>query len=159
MRSYLDNVEFERIKQRFDAFWNHEVLDRPLIRIIAPKTKRMKIDLPKRERIEERWTDAEYVVKKADLELENTFFLGDAIPFYMPNLGPDSFTAFLGAELAFRSEMTSWAEPFLKGLSDYEPVLREDNKWWRIMNELLAAFCEAAEGRFLIGIPDIHYGG
>jgi len=157
--SYLDEVEFETIKQRFDAFWDREIIDRPLIRITAPKAKRIKGSCPKPERMEERWTNIEYVVEKAELELRNTFFLGDAIPFYLPNLGPDSFTAFLGAELTFKSEETSWAEPFLEDLSGYEPVLRKDNKWWRIMNELLDAFCEVAEGRFMIGIPDIHYGG
>lgn len=66
---------------------------------------------------------------------ENTLFLGDAIPFYWPNLGPDSFTAFLGAHLVFKSEETSWARPFVEDPSRYDPVLREDNKWWRIMNE------------------------
>ncbi len=159
MRTYLDEDELEIIKQRFDAFWDREVIDRPLIRITAPRAKRVEMSLPKPERIEERWTSIEYVIKKAEVSLENTLFLGDAIPFYMPNLGPDSFTAFLGAELTFNSERTSWAEPFLEDLSGYEPALREDNKWWRIMNDLLDALCEVAEGRFMIGIPDIHYGG
>ena len=159
MKSYLDEVDFETIKQRFDAFWDREVIDRPLVRITAPKAKRVKVDLPRPEKMAERWTSIEYVLKKAELTLENTLFLGDAVPFYMPNLGPDSFTAFLGAELTFKSEETSWAEPFLEDLKGYEPVLREENKWWKIMNDLLDAFCEVAEGRFMIGIPDIHYGG
>jgi len=159
MRSYLEEVDFETIKQRFDAFWDREILDRPLIRIIAPKEKQRKMDFPVPKSMEERWTNVKYVLKKIELELENTLFLGDAIPFYMPNLGPDSFTAFLGANLKFVSEETSWAEPFLDDLSDYDPVLKEDNKWWKIMNDLLDAICEAAEGNFLVGIPDIHYGG
>jgi len=159
VRRYLDDVDFETIKERFDAFWDREVLDRSLVRITAPRAKRLRMSLLKPERMEERWTNIEYVVKKAELALENTLFLGDAIPFYMPNLGPDSFTAFLGAELTFKSEETSWAETFIENLSEYEPVLREDNKWWRVMNDLLDAFCEVAEDRFMIGIPDIHYGG
>ena len=159
MSVYLNDSEFEMIKQRFDAFWNREVVDRPLIRITAPKAKRSYVNLAKPEKMEDRWTNIEYVVKKAEIELEGTLFLGDAVPFYMPNLGPDSFTAFLGAELTFKSEDTSWAEPFLEDLSNYEPVLKDDNKWWRIMNDLIDAFCEVAEGRFMIGIPDIHYGG
>ena len=158
-RSYIDEVEFEEIKQRFDAFWDREVIDRPLVRITAPKPSRRRRILRRPERMEDRWTSIEYVVKKAEASLEATLFLGDAVPFYMPNLGPDSFTAFLGADLTFKSEETSWAEPFLNDLSGYTPVLREDNKWWRTMNKLIDAICEAAEGRFLVGIPDIHYGG
>ena len=159
MRGYLDDVEIETIKQRFDAFWDREVIDRPLIRITAPRAKRLKRNLRKPDGLEDRWTNIEYVIRKAELELESTLFLGDAIPFYTPNLGPDSFTAFLGAELIFKSEETSWAKPFLEDLSGYKPLLRENNEWWRIMNNLLDAFCEIAEGRFMVGIPDIHYGG
>jgi len=159
MKSHLDEVDLETIEQRFDAFWNREVLDRPLIRITAPRAKQKKVGFPVPESMEERWIDIEYVVNKMELELENTLFLGDAIPFYMPNLGPDSFTAFLGADLTFRSEETSWVEPFLEDLSGYEPSLEEDNRWWRLMNDLLDSVCEAAEGRLLVGVPDLHYGG
>jgi len=159
MRSYLEEVDFETIKQRFDAFWDREILDRPLIYITAPKEKQKKRDFPIPKSMEERWTNIEYILNKIEFELENTLFLGDAIPFYMPNLGPDSFTAFLGGDLKFISEETSWAEPFLDDLFGYEPVLKEDNKWWKIMNDLLDAICEVAEGNFLVGIPDLHYGG
>ena len=33
MRMRLDDAEFEMIKQRFDAFWDRDLIDRPLIRI------------------------------------------------------------------------------------------------------------------------------
>lgn len=159
MRSYLEQVDFEAIEQRFDAFWQREVPDRPLIYITAPKEKQKKIRLPPPKSMEERWTNMEYVLKRMESHLENTVFLGDAIPWYWPNLGPDSFTAFLGANLTFRSEETSWAEPFLDDLSGYDPFLDEDNKWWKFMNSLMDALCEMAEGNFLVGIPDLHYGG
>jgi len=159
VRPYLEEVDFETIRQRFDSFWEREILDRPLIYIMAPRTKQRKKDFPIPESMEERWTNIEHILNKIELHLENTLFLGDAIPWYLPNLGPDSFTAFLGANLIFKSEETSWAEPFLEDLYGYEPVFEEENKWWRLMNDLLDAICEAAEGNFLVGIPDIHYGG
>lgn len=159
MRSYLDEVDFETIIQRFHAFWKREVLDTPLIHITAPRTKQKKMEFPIPRSMEDRWTSIEYVLKKMELYLENTVFLGDAIPRYLPNIGPDSFTSFLGANLTFRSEETSWAEPFLEDLSDYDPVLDEDNQWWKFMNRLIDAICEVAEGNFLVGIPDLHYGG
>jgi len=151
-------VDFETIKQRFDAFWKHEVLDRPLIYITAPKEKRKKMDFPVPKKIEERWLNIDYILHRIEYYFENTCFLGDAIPWYLPDLGPNSFTAFLGGELIFREE-TSWVNPFVDDLSSYEPSLKEDNKWWRIMNNILDAVCEVAEGNFLVGIPDLHYGG
>jgi len=159
MRSYLDDVDFEGIKQRFESFWKGEMVDRPLISIEAPSEKRAKIDIPTPQSMEGRWTNVEYALAKAESYLENTIFLGDALPFYWPNLGPNSMTAFLGGNLMFLDESTSWLPPFLGDLSEYEPRLDESNYWWRLMNDLLDSICAMAEGRFLVGIPDIHYGG
>jgi hypothetical protein len=159
LRSYLDEDKFEDVKQRFEAFWNREPLDVPILYVTAPKQERIKIDFPAPRSMEEAWTSIDYVLKKVEAYFESTIFLGDAIPWYLPNLGPNSFTAFLGANLKFISEETSWAEPFVENLSKYKPELREENKWWRIMNNILDVICEVAEGNFLVGIPDIHYGG
>ena len=159
MRSYLEEVDYEAIKERFDAFWEKEILDRPLICITAPRKKQRKVDFPVPESLEERWTNVEYVLKKMELHLENTLFLGDAIPWYWPNLGPNHFTACIGGDLVFTDETTSWVEPFIEDLSEFDPVLDRKSKWWRIMDDLLDAMCELAEGNFLVGIPDLHYGG
>ena len=159
MRSYLDDVDFETIKGRFEAFWNGELVDGPLMHIEAPRGKRVKIEFNTPEDMAERWTNSNYILKKAESYLENTVFLGDALPWYWPNLGPNSMTAFLGGTLTFLDESTSWLFPFVEDLSTYEPRLDETNCWWRTMNGLLDSLCEVAEGRFLVGIPDIHYGG
>jgi len=159
MRQYIDWEEHDLTLERFDAFWDKEILDRPLIHITAPRQKQKKLLFPTPKSVEEKWINVEYVIKKAELHLENTLFLGDAIPWYWPNLGPDHFTACLGGNLVFRDEETSWAEPFREDLAGYDPVLDENNRWWKIMNDLLDSLCEVAEGNFLIGIPDLHYGG
>ncbi len=159
MRSYLEEVDSEAIEERFDAFWDREILDRPLICITAPRKNQRKLEFPVPKCLEDRWTNVEYVLKKMELYLENTGFLGDAIPWYWPNLGPNHFTACIGGDLVFRDESTSWVEPFIEDLSEFDPELDEKSKWWRIMDDLLDAMCELAEGNFLVGIPDLHYGG
>lgn len=159
MRAYINEIRFEEAVQRFEAFWNREPLNKPILYITAPRLKEAEINVSAPKSMEERWTNIDYILKKIELYFESRKFLGDAIPWYLPNLGPNSFTAFLGANLKFISEETSWVEPFIEDISSYEPELREDNKWWKIMNELLDAICNAAEGKFLVGIPDIHYGG
>lgn len=158
MKSYLEEVDFERIKQRFDAFWQREIMDRPLISITAPRKEQKKRDFLIPDNLEKRWTDIEYILNKAKLYFENTLFLGDAIPFYWPNIGPDSFTAYLGGNLTFKDEGTSWARPFVDDLSEYNPVFNKNNKWWQFMNVLIDAVCELAKGNFLVGIPDMHGG-
>jgi len=159
LRSYLNKLEFDDIRQRFEAFWNREPLRKPIVYVTAPRRKHVKVNLPAVKSVEERWINIDYVLKKIEYFFENTVFLGDALPWYLPNLGPNSFTAFLGANLKFIDERTSWAEPFVNDISEFNPEFNENNKWWKIMNNLLDAICEAAEGNFLVGIPDIHYGG
>ncbi|MCD6443516.1 hypothetical protein J7L70_00745 [Candidatus Bathyarchaeota archaeon] len=159
LRSYIEEVDFETIKQRFDAFWDREVLDRPLIHITAPRKPRRVVTLPAVKTIEEKWMNIDYVLKKVELYFESTAFLGDAIPEYWPNLGPNQLAAFLGGELVFLDEHTSWVKPFVDDLEGCSPVLDESNRWWRTMNEIMDAVCEAARDRFLVGIPDLHYGG
>lgn len=108
MRSYIEDVDFETIKQRFDAFWDREVLERPLIHITAPRKPRRVVTLPAVKTIEEKWTSIDYVLKKVGLYFESTAFLGDTIPEYWPNLGSNQIAAFLGGELVFLGEHTSW---------------------------------------------------
>ena len=159
MRSYLAEVDFAKIKQRFAAFWERKILDRPLISITTPRKERREANYSIPESIKRRWTDIEYILQKIEWKFDNTLFLGDALPFYVPNIGPDSFTAYLGGNLKFKDEQTSWIEPFVDDLSEYEPVFDKSNQWWQFMNELIDAVCQVAENNFLVGIPDLHGGG
>ncbi|KPJ63100.1 MAG: hypothetical protein AMS15_01740 [Planctomycetes bacterium DG_23] len=159
IKSYLEEVDLEKIRKRFDAFWEREIIDRPLISIKAPRKDSKESPLPIPDTLEKRWTDLDYILNKMRFSLENTLFLGDAIPFYMPNIGPDSFTAYLGGDLKFLDERTSWVEAFLQNLAEYEPIFDKNSQWWRFMNDLIDAVCEVAKGNFLVGIPDLHGGG
>jgi len=147
------------IQKRFDAFWRREVLDRPVVQIAAPRKEQKQPDFAVPDTTLGRWLDIEYQVKAHELAVENTLYLGDAFPSYYPNLGPDSFTAFLGAELRFVDDLTSWVVPFVDDLSEWEPSLDPRNRWWRLMLEMMDATCQAGRGRYLVGIPDLHGGG
>lgn len=159
MRPYLDEIDFGKIKQRFDAFWQREIIDRPMVAITAPRKEKRQPDFPVPDTIEGKWTDIEYILKRVELSFENTLYLGDAIPSFWPNIGPDSFTAYLGGEVTFKDDRTSWVRPFINDISEYNPVFDRDSKWWRFMCDLIDAACEVSEGNFLVGIPDLHGGG
>ena len=166
MKSYLEQVDFEKIKQRFDAFWEREIIDRPIIYITAPRKIQKKRNFLVPNTVEKRCTDIEYILNKMMLNFDNTIYLGDALPWYFPNIGPDSFTAFLGGDLkfsyyrdAFLGEIyTSKLTPFVNDLTKYNPVLDKKNKWWIFMNELLDVLCSIAKDNFLVAIPDMHGG-
>lgn len=159
MTTPLERIDFEALRQRFDAYWRREVPGRPLVAITAPRSDGRPPDFEAPQSLEERWTNIGHQCNLARHRTDNTLYLGEAFPMFLPNIGPDSFAAYLGANLRFVDENTSWVEPFVDDLSEYEPALDRSNRWWRHMCDLIDAVCEVAEGRFLVGIPDMHGGG
>jgi 5-methyltetrahydrofolate--homocysteine methyltransferase len=155
----LERVDLAGIRSRFDAFWAREVPGRPLIAVNCPSDSPIPQDFAVPDTVEARWTDIEYQCNLACWRAENAVCLGEAFPMFLPNIGPDSFTAFLGGNLRFLDDGTSWVEPFVDDLSEYSPQFDPANRWWVHMCDLIDALCERSPGRFLIGIPDLHGGG
>jgi hypothetical protein len=150
----------QRIK-RHDACWRCEVIDRPVVCIYL---HRPNPDFPWPSRkawptLRDRWLDTEYHIEAAVAAVMNTAYLGDALPRVYPNLGPEVFSAFFGAELEF-GETTSWSIPNLHSWDDVDR-LRFDtgNFYWRKLEEMTDALLTAGRGRFYTGITDIHPGG
>jgi 5-methyltetrahydrofolate--homocysteine methyltransferase len=155
----LERIDMEAVRSRFDAFWKREVPGRPLVAITCPAGDPTPRDFPVPDTLEDRWTDVEYQCDVACHRAENTVFLGEAFPMFLPNIGPDSFTAYLGGDLRFLDDATSWVEPFVEDLAEFTPCFDPTNGWWRYMCGLVDALCERAPGRFLVGVPDLHGGG
>jgi len=155
----LDEIGFQLIQERFDAYWRREDTGIPLVAITCPRDDAPAIDFPVPNTAEGRWTDVQYQCRLARRRARITVYLGDAFPMFMPSIGPDSFTAYLGGDLAFLDDTTSWVRPFVEDLADYTPAFDRTNRWWRYMMELIDALCETAQGDFFIGIPDLHGGG
>lgn len=159
MESRLERIDLERIKQKFDAYWRREAPGEPLVRIVAPRDDRRAPDFSTPDTVEGRWTDIEYQCNLARWRADNTLYLGVGFPMFLPDIGPDSFSAYLGAQLRFLDDATSWVAPFVDDLEGYTPAFDSTNRWWRHMCELIDALCAVAEGNFLVGIPDLHGGG
>lgn len=159
--SLLYQPNFCEITHRFQAFWNRSNA-RPLVWAEVPKDPSQPIaraDHPLTLRYY-RATRGEWKQHMACIDhwLENTLFMGEAIPFYAPDFGPDQFAAFLGASLEYSdtNPETNWVEPILENLEGYEPVLDETNKIWVGVRQYAAALAEHASGRYLIGACDLH---
>ncbi len=138
------------------AWWNQEIIDRACIQVTARLAEPRPIPGP--EDIRERWLDMEYVLAVADERFRCTYFGGEAYPSFMPNLGPDAFSAYLGAELVF-AEGTTWAKPLLTDW-DNPPSFELDFSapWWQKMESMCTEALEFAAGKFFVTIPDGHGG-
>lgn len=149
----------ERI-ERQDAFWDRKILDRPVVHIAFPREKPL-VPWPARKThasVRERWMDAEYVADWAHAMAMNTEHMGDALPAANPNLGPEIFSAFFGAELEYTND-TSWAVPCIREWGEAGKLaFSKENAYWRKLEELTAALLARGKGAFYTGLTDFHPG-
>jgi hypothetical protein len=148
---------FDDTKERWRAFWNHEVLDRPICLITGPKPGVTPPSQPAymAEAVEDPISVAERVCAAS----EARFWLGEAIPERDPSFGPDQYAAFLGGRLKRAPEGigTSWSVPVIESWQDTPPLrLDPANETWRKMLEVAASHARVGEGRFLVSVIDLH---
>ena len=149
----------EEAFRHIEAWWNGELIDRVCIAVYAQKDNHTPREVPKPPTIEEQWTNIDYVIESRAAEIESIAFLGDAIPKLRASLGPSFITAALGCPLHFMPT-TTWTEPIIEDwdtfadFSDYR-----ENRWYKLSVEMMERVTEAAQGRFIAQMPDLHPGG
>jgi hypothetical protein len=154
--------DFEQSKQRIDAFWECELIDRPVVQFALAKPPERQVPLPlsNHKTAEERWLDVEYQVDLALANCANYEFLGDTLPVVYPNLGPEVMSAFYGCPIHFGDYGTSWTDPILRDWSEVDGLrLDWDSPYLKKLHELTDAYLEAGKGKFITGMTDWHAGG
>jgi len=150
--------DFDEARQRWEAFWHHEIIERPCCVIRAP----LYDDRPAAPWPPYMAGAREDLHEVANQVLEAASYVwhgGEAIPSYTPSFGPDMFAAWLGAELRFPEHDfgTSWAEPCIDDWDEALPIrLHEDGYWWQRMLEFCRVLAEAFRGRMLVAHLDLH---
>ncbi|MFW6189519.1 MAG: hypothetical protein ACOC7T_03715 [Planctomycetota bacterium] len=146
--------DFEEAARRCAAFWAGEVLDRPCVSVTVHEQ-----DGPGSPSYRQKWEEPEAAVQRAAEHLRSVRWLGEAMPYASPDLGPDQFAAWLGAELRFSpdSANTNWVEPFVDDWEAAMPLRIEgDSPAWRKTLSLMDSLAEAGDGRFMVGMLDLH---
>jgi hypothetical protein len=144
---------------RMEAWWQREILDRPAFQVCAPRPSRQRPPEKRHASVRDRWLDVDSVVECAALRAANTYWGGEILPSFWPNLGPEILTASLGAELMFGEE-TSWSVPMLHDW-DALPTLTviPSNPYVQAILAMTRRGLEVGHGRFLVGLTDLHPGG
>lgn len=149
--------ELPEAAARWEAFWAGEMLDRPPVVITCPAE-----DADQAPRVTYRQMlhdPLDEVVAAADAHVRSIHWGGDAVPQFSPCFGPDTFAAFLGAEIEFSREQesnTSWAVPFVERWEDVLPLQLQQNRYWTRMRELMQRLAAVAEGHWLVSHLDLH---
>jgi hypothetical protein len=139
------------IARRFEAWWQQDVVDRPIFLASAnnnparPITRRL--DLLDDE-------DAWFEAKLEDVKQTRLF--GDALPHIRADFGPVLLGGMLGGRLEFGAD-TGWTHAFIDDTWSNAPdwVLREDNRWWQMLRARAERVAQDAPGRYLLCTPDL----
>ncbi len=146
--------DFEQARQRWAAYWAGES-DRPLVASVVAKPDVTPVDAPP-------YTagfagDFEPVIDRI-LDWARTHeFLGEAIPFYYLEFGPDHFSSFLGADMRAHGDSgdTSWLAPFVDDWDEAVIEFQPDCYWWLRTVDFIRAIRARCDGKLLIAAPTL----
>jgi len=151
----LYKPDFDRAKEYWRAFWNHEMLDRPVCVITAPAGEAPVGWGP--SYFDKSMGDLAASLDKWEAHFETAYYGGEAIPCAGLDFGPDQMSAFIGGNLQFTSDMsTNWVKPFVTDWEDFHFELKADNYWWKRMLEFHRMAAERFMGKALLGTLDMH---
>jgi hypothetical protein len=155
----LYKPDFESTARRFAAWWQNEIFDRPPVMLWVKSSRPWNGPHKQHASLRERWLDVEYVVACAAARMEQSIWMGDALPIFMPNIGPEITATLFGCELDF-SEHSSWSKPVVQEIAEWQNILGLSpdfqNIYWRTMEEMTNLALEVGKGKFLTGITDLH---
>lgn len=144
---------------RFDAFWQGGRLDRPPVSLWVEQKHSLRAPRSNHATLRDRWMDVEFQVESALARLETSVFLGDTVPSWTPNVGPDLTSTLFNAELVF-GESTSWCQHTIHERADWERFLETapnfDNEYWRTIDAMITLAAERFAGRYYVAMPDLH---
>jgi len=151
--------DWDRCKERFNAFWGGEVVDRCCLAVTSPRKQPIDLGISykKPESLEQIWLDSELRYQQALYSFANTFFGGEAFLLFWVNLGPGVGATFMGSgyELA---ESTVWFDrnPVIKDWKSRSKIkLDEESEMWKTVWHMTELLCERAKNDFIVGITDI----
>ena len=153
---------FSETKTYFEAFWQKEVIDRPVVCVTAPKKGAVptghdffNVNLLKAK---SNLPYFETLLNSYDQYVQTISFLGESIPFVTFDFGPDTYASFFGAKMyASDTVATTWVEPTVTDWAAFtgQPDLSEDGMYMNYL-KMLEFATRFSEGKFLIGCPDSH---
>jgi len=153
---------FEMAMKRVYAWYESEIIDRPPVRFQAHNAflnaATEEIANLSMEEKKAWWFDVETQVDLFAKSIEGKKFYAETFPVYFPNLGPEVYAAFYGAELQY-GEVTSWAVPFVIEWDEIEELeFNPSDPYFKTLEELTTYGIERGKGKFLTGYTDLHPG-
>jgi hypothetical protein len=152
--SLISSPEWQQSRERFEAWWHGEIVDRPLLQIGAPK-KNAPSTLQPPANLQQQWLDVDYRLAVMEDRLARNHYGGDAFPFLDTHIGPGTMSLYLGAIPGFSHE-TVWYNKCIDDITAAEvPTPDESNAFWQFSQKLAREGVERLGGRALVSFPDL----
>lgn len=151
----LFKPDWEETKNRFKAWWAHEIIDRCCIQILAPKAGIQADPLHWPEKNLNRWTDFNFYHELNRYLVRSTFYGGEAFPVWHPSYYPftNSMAAFMGCHVTLQ-ENSGWVYPIIEegDLVDHDYLtlnIDPENDWYRFDEKMHRFSIEDSAGDFV----------
>jgi len=155
MTLYDIKEDWDNVKKRWEAWWNFDLYDRPLLMVTAgkkdpslpPELEDFKYELLDPER---KYTDPEYMINKTLYEFYNTFYGGESIPVLSHGYAV-GHALVLGCEPGFAND-TIWCDPLPIKQGEQYPEIKfdEDGYWWRKLLDMTEKVSKASMQRYFV---------
>lgn len=139
------NMLSEGARQRLNAWWQHEELDRPCI-LAYLHGQRTPIIAPPAD---EYWTKPELLAAHVVRQAEQLTYLGEAAPYLYIDYGACAMALQLGAHGKWDSRETIWTSPCAATAAEVAH-LTPGGRWKDIQDRAIARALELNDGRALL---------
>lgn len=151
--------DFGQTIQRFEAWWQGEIVDRPLVSLQVKRSRPFCGEMAAPANQRERWMNVTRTVENAVAAMECTDYAGDSFPLYCPNLGPEITGTLFGCDIEF-AEYTSWTRPVVHDAGGWQLILEMApdfcNPYWQTIEAMTDYALEICDDRFIVGNTDLH---
>ena len=151
---YKEN--WEEAKQRLEALWRMEIIDRCCVSVRAPKKgaadRTGKYVKPSgHDELVRYHTDVSYVLERNEAVFESTYYAGEALPILNPTWGDSGYAIYFTDNYRY-THRTLWFTPVISDWSQGMPEFNKDtaDRHVRFVREI----AKRAKERFLMSTPD-----
>ncbi|MEN6316454.1 MAG: hypothetical protein ABFD25_19650 [Clostridiaceae bacterium] len=156
---YKEN--WDESKQRFNALWENEVIDRCCVAVKAPKKGAGSLwnwnagsaRPSSHEALLQYYTDPERVLERHIAEFENTYYAGEALPVLYPSWGDSGFALYFNCCYRYYGN-TTWFFPTIANWEKDALVFDENSAILAAHQRFVQFLAKQAEGKFLLSSPD-----
>ena len=167
---YKYKPDFDIVRRRWTAYWQHEIVDRPPI--LCTLTKPGFEFKPGSDYRDKLFGDMQTALQNARYNQEGMIYPADTLPSLWMSMSTHEFATYLGADLVWpKGEMaseilkggklpdsdTNWAHKMVNDWEDILPLkIDENNYWWKRIQEFYKLSVDMLDGYVIPYSLDFH---